>query len=110
MGDELANPEDHLTYNMFDFDDLVSRFPLELREKYNATTEATCFASKQVSKILVLDGKIRNSILKDSLKRNGNFPLGYDPDKIVSCKSHFAQAFDKFSGKKKLDNDSRLLS
>ena len=88
---------------MIDFDDRVSRFPLELREKYNATTEATCFASKQVSKILVLDGKIRNSILKDSLKRNGNFPLGYEPDMIMSCKSHFAQAFDKFSGKKKLD-------
>ena len=39
---------------MFDFDDL-----LELRGKDNTTTEATCFVSEQVSKILVLDGKIR---------------------------------------------------
>ena len=39
---------------MFDFNDL-----LELRGKDNTTTEATCFVSEQVSKILVLDGKIR---------------------------------------------------
>ena len=42
-------------------------------------------------------------MLKDSLKRNGNFLLGYEPDMIMSCKSPFAQAFDKFAGKKKLD-------
>ena len=88
---------------MFDFDDLVSGFLLGLREKYKTTTEATCFVNEQVSKIFVLDEKIRNSMLKDSLKRNGNFPLGYEPDMIMSCKSPFAQAFDKFTGKKKLD-------
>ena len=88
---------------MFDFNDLVSGFLLELRGKYNATTEATCFASEKVSKILVLDGKIRNSMLKDSLNRNGNFPLGYESDVIMSCKSPFAQAFNKFARKKKLD-------
>ena len=48
--------EDHSTYNMLDFDYLVSGFLLELRGKYNTTTEATCFVSEQVSKILVLDG------------------------------------------------------
>ena len=74
-----------------------------MRGKYNTTTEATCFVSEQVSKILVLDGKIRNSMLKNSLNRNGNFPLGYEPDMIMSSKSPFAQAFDKFAGKKKLD-------
>ena len=42
-------------------------------------------------------------MLKDSLKRNGNFPLVYESDMILSCKSPFAQAFDKFAGKKKLD-------
>ena len=42
-------------------------------------------------------------MLKDSLKRNGNFPLSYEPDMIMSGKSPFAQAFDKFAGKKKLD-------
>ena len=31
------------------------------------------------------------------------FPLVYEPDMILSCKSPFAQAFDKFAGKKKLD-------
>ena len=103
MGEEPGDPEDHLTYNIFDFDDLVSGFLLELREKYNTTTEATCFVSEQVSKILVLDGKIRNSMLKNSLNRNGNFPLGYEPDMIMSCKSPFAQALDKFARKKKFD-------
>ena len=48
MDEEPGDPEDHLTYNMFDFNDLVSGFLLELRGKYNATTEATCFASQQV--------------------------------------------------------------
>ena len=42
-------------------------------------------------------------MLKDSLNRNGNFPLSYEPDVIMSCQSPFAQAFDKFAGKKKLD-------
>ena len=79
-GEEPGDPEDHLTYNIFDFDDLVSGFLLELREKCNTTTEATCFVNELVSKILVLDGKIRNSMLKNSLNRNGNFPLGYEPD------------------------------
>ena len=32
-----------------------------MREKYNTTTEATCFVIKHISKILVLDGKIGNS-------------------------------------------------
>ena len=68
--------------NHNDFDDLVSGFLLELREKYSTATEVTCFVSEQVSKILVLDGKIRNSKLKNSLNRNGNFPLGYEPDMI----------------------------
>ena len=103
MSEEPGDPEDHLTNSISDFDDLVSGFLLELREKYSTTTEATCFVSEQVSKILVLDGKIRNSMLKSSLNRNGNFPLGYEPDMIMSCKSPFAQAFDKFAGKKKLD-------
>ena len=90
MDEGPGNPEDHLTYYMFDFDDLVSGFLLELREKYNAITEATCFVSEQVSNILILDRKIRTSILKDSLNRNGNFPLCYEPDMIMSCKSPFA--------------------
>ena len=42
-------------------------------------------------------------MLKDSLKRNGNFPRGYEPDIIMACKSPFAEAFDKFADKKKLD-------
>ena len=50
MGEERSNPEDHLTYNMFDFDDLVSGFLLELREKYNTTTEVKCFVSEQVNR------------------------------------------------------------
>ena len=56
MREKLDAMEDHSTYNMLDFDYLVSGFLLELRGKYNTTTEATCFASEQVSKILVLDG------------------------------------------------------
>ena len=33
MGEEPGDPEDHLTCNMFDFDDIVSGFFLELRKK-----------------------------------------------------------------------------
>ena len=84
MDEKPGDTEDHLTCIMFYFNDLASAFLLELRKKYNTTTEATCFVSEQVSKILVLDGKIRNSMLKDSLKRNGNSPLGYEPNMIMS--------------------------
>ena len=42
-------------------------------------------------------------MLKNSLNRSGNFPLGYALGMIMSCKSPFAQALDKFVGKKKLD-------
>ena len=33
VDEEPGDPEDHLTYNMFDFNDLVSGFLLEFREK-----------------------------------------------------------------------------
>ena len=33
MGEEPGDPEDHLICNMFDFDDIVSGFFLELRKK-----------------------------------------------------------------------------
>ena len=56
MREKPDDMEDHSTYNMLDFDDLVSGLLLELRGKYNTTTEATYFVSEQVSKILVLDG------------------------------------------------------
>ena len=48
-------------------------------------------------------GRLEILCFKNSLNRNGNFPLGYESDMIMSCKSPFAQAFDKFAGKKKLD-------
>ena len=84
---QLENSNDPIK---FEFDDLVSGFLLELREKYNTTTEATGFVSKQVSQIVVLDGKNRNYMLKDSLKRSGNFCLGYESNIIVSSESPFA--------------------
>ena len=65
--EEPIDPEDHLTYNMLDFNDLVSGFLSELKEKFNTTTEIKCFVSEHVSKILVLDGKIKYSMLKDSI-------------------------------------------
>ena len=67
MNEEPIDPEDHLTYNMLDFNDLVSGFLSELKEKCNTTTEVKCFVSEHVSKILVLNGKIKNSMLKDSI-------------------------------------------
>ena len=67
MGEESRDPEDHLTCNMFDFDDLVSGFFLEFRRKYNTTTEATCFVIEQVFKLKILYWKI-------SLKEMGIFP------------------------------------
>ena len=71
-----------------------------MREKYNATTEAICFVSEQVSKILVLDEKIRNLMPKDSFNRDGKFWFGNELDMIMSCKSTFPQSIDKFAGKK----------
>ena len=56
MDEKPGDTEDHLTCIMFYFNDLASAILLELRKKYNTTTEATCFVSEQVSKNLVYVG------------------------------------------------------
>ena len=57
----------------FKFDDLVQRFLLELRENVIQPQKPHALSVKQVSKIIVLSRKIRNSMLKDFLMRSGNF-------------------------------------
>lgn len=57
----------------FKFDDLVQRFLLELRENVIQPQKPHALSVNQVSKIIVLGRKIRNSMLKDFLMRSGNF-------------------------------------
>ena len=57
----------------FKFDDLVQRFFLELRENVIQPQKPHALSVKQVSKIIVLGRKIRNSMSKGFLMRSGNF-------------------------------------
>ena len=57
----------------FKFDDLVQRFLLELRENVIQPQKPHALSVKQVSKIIVLGRKIRNSMSKGFLMRSGNF-------------------------------------
>ena len=91
-------------YEDFNQDVIVRSFLLGLRENFNTTTEAICFVSEKVNEIICLETKIRVSMIKESLRRNhDNFLIDYETELIMDCVSPFAQSFEKFTGKKSLD-------
>ena len=85
-----------------DADEIISDFLLELREKFNVTTDCTCFVSQKVIDILCLDRKMFVSIIKKSLTENENFVMDYETDTILSSKSIFHNSCCRFTGKKAL--------
>ena len=101
---EGGNGEEVLHYEDFNQDVIVRSFLLGLRENFNTTTEAICFVSEKVNEIICLETKIRVSMIKESLRRNhDNFLVDYETELIMDYVSPFAESFEKFTGKKSLD-------
>ena len=93
-----GNGEEVLHYKDFNQDVIVGSFLSGLRENFNTTTEAICFLSEKINKIICLEIKV--SMIKESLKRNHNDVLtDYETELIMDCVSPFAESFEKFTGK-----------
>ena len=101
---EGGNGEEVLHYEDFNQDVIVGSFLLGLRENFKTATEVIYFVSEKVNEIICLETKIRVSMIKESLRRNhDNFLIDYETELIMDCVSPFAESFEKFTGKKSLD-------
>ena len=93
-----------LSFKNFNNDLVVANFLLGLRENFNTTSEAISFVSEKIHEIICLEQKIQISIIRESLKRNHEgFQIDYETEMIMYCVRPFASAFDKFKGKKSID-------
>ena len=75
---------------------------IELREKYNVSTSATCFISEKLGHIVEQDRNMfANKILK-VLHKDENFVQSYELRMTVHMISPFLKACQKFTGQKSL--------
>ena len=75
---------------------------IELREKYNVSTSATCFISEKLGYIAEQDRNMfANKILK-VLHKDENFVQSYELRMTVHMISPFLKASQKFTGQKSL--------
>ena len=82
--------------------DLIANLLLELREKYNVSTSATCFISEKLGHIVEQDRNMfANKILK-VLHKDENFVQSYELRMTVHMVSRFVKACQKFTGQKSL--------
>ena len=82
--------------------DLIANFLLELREKYNVSTSATCFISEKLGRIVEQDRNMfANKILK-VLHKDENFVQSYESRMTVHMVSPFVKACRKFTGQESL--------
>ena len=89
---------DESSVNYFD---LIANLLLELREKYNMSTSATCFIKEKLcisqSKTKLFANKILNVLHKDE-----NFVQSYELRMTAHMVSPFVEACQKFTGHKSL--------
>ena len=82
--------------------DLIANLLLELREKCNVSTSATCFISEKLGHIVEQDRNMfANKILK-VLHKDENFVQSYELRMTVQMVSPFVKACRKFTGQKSL--------
>ena len=82
--------------------DLIANLLLELREKYNMSTSATCFVSEKLGYIVERGWNMfANKILK-VLHKDENFVQSYELRMTVHMVSRFVKACQKFTGQKSL--------
>ena len=93
-----GNGEEVLHYKDFNQDVIVGSFLSGLRENFNTTTEAICFLSEKINKIICLEIKV--SMIKESLKRNHNDVLtDYETELIMDCVTHLPSHLKSLQGK-----------
>ena len=102
--DQNSDHTKNISFSDFDHNQLIACFLLELREKYSATPEASCFVTEKVSHILQLENKARYVMFQESIRRNNpNFVIDHETKTLLTCKNPLSIAFKKFSGKKNIE-------
>ena len=102
--DNSKGEEEILSYKNFNHYLVVANFLLGLRKNVSTTTEAISFVSEKNHEKICLEQKIRISMIRESFKRNHEgFQIDYETEMIMDCVSLFASAFDKFKGKKSVN-------
>ena len=77
----------NISFADFDHNQIIACFLLELREKYDTTTDASCFVSEKVSHILQLENKVRYVMFQESMRRNNpNFVIDHETETILTSK------------------------
>ena len=77
----------NISFADFDHNQIIACFLLELREKYDTTTDASCFVSEKVSHILQLENKVRYAMFQESMRRNNpNFVIDHETETILTSK------------------------
>ena len=94
----------NISFADFNHNQHIACFLVELREKYGATTEASCFVSEKVSHILQLENEVKYAMFQESITRNNpNFVIDHETETLLTCEISFSIAFKKLYGKKTLN-------
>ena len=93
----------HSFFSYEEAKDLIGDILLELRERYNCTTEGTCYMAEKISQIIDMDRRHHCAQVEDSLKRNmPSINLDYETKTILKSPSVFHQPFIDFKCEKSL--------
>ena len=84
---------------------IIAEFLLELRERFNVTTAASCFIAEKINYLLKIDKKIFQQMFTDHLDKNIN--SNYEDKPIPNSRSPFQKAYEKFTGQKSLSQFNR---
>ena len=79
-------------------DSLIGEFLLELREKFNVTTAATCFVTEKLNYLLEIDRKTLRKAFFNNLDEN--IELNYEAKAVLHVNSPFQRVCERFRGEK----------
>ena len=80
-----------------DYDSLIGEFLLELREKFNVTTAATCFVAEKLNYLSEINRKTLRKTFFNNLDEN--IELNYEAKAILHVNSPFQRMCERFRGK-----------
>ena len=83
-----------------DYDSLIGEFLLELREKFNLTTAATCFVAEKLNYLLEIDRKTLRKTFVNNLDEN--IELNHEAKAALYVNSPFQRVCERFRGEKSL--------
>ena len=83
-----------------DYDSLIGEFLLELREKFNLTTAATCFVAEKLNYLLEIDRKTLRKTFFNNLDENIEF--NYKAKAVLHVNSPIQRVCERFREEKSL--------